>query len=302
MRILVTGASGFVGRHAAAELVRMDAEVHVVTRNGASAFGICHHIDLLERDCAKLLLKAVRPDIVLHLAWCVAHGKFWTDPANLDWTGTTLALARAAADVGVRRFIGVGTCYEYDWPKTDDCKEFETPLARHTLYDTAKTSCRGLLEAYLEATSTAFVWARLFYLYGPGEDQRRLVANIARALAAGEDANCTLGTATRDYMHVRDAGAALAKTAVGTVRGVVNIGSGVGVRVAEIATILGQIARRPDLVHLGALPDRTDEPPRIVANVDRLRFEVGFQTKFDIVSGLGTTFEYWKRCATHAAN
>jgi nucleoside-diphosphate-sugar epimerase len=85
---------------------------------------------------------------VLHLAWCVTPGQVWTDPANLDWAAASLRLARAAAEVGVRRFVATGTCYEYDWPADAACIEGVTPIRAHTLYDATKAGgmSRGLLK------------------------------------------------------------------------------------------------------------------------------------------------------------
>jgi len=275
-------------------LAAVGVEVHGVARGPQATPCIHHQANLLDPGRVYSLLKTIRPDAVLHLAWCAEHGKFWNDPANQVWAEATFALAQVAADAGVRRFVGTGTCFEYDWPKEGDCGEFKTPVIRHTPYDVAKTECCTRLEAYFRSAGVAFAWARLFFLYGPGEDQRRLVASVARALVLGQKAQCTRGVVTRDYIEVRDAGAALAAITLGTIQGPVNVGSGKGVRVADIATMLGRLAGRPDLVELGVLPDRPDDPPRIVANINRLQLEVGFRSKFDLESGLAAALEYWR--------
>jgi nucleoside-diphosphate-sugar epimerase len=293
MRVLVTGASGFIGRHAVAALQRAGAEVHAVARERAPLDCPWYCMDLLEPANARSVVRQVRPDAVLHLAWCVEHGRFWTDPANADWVGATLVLARAAIEEGVQHFTGVGTCYEYDWPANGDCSEAETPVVGHTLYDIAKTSCRGVLDALFAAHGLDFAWARLFFLYGPDEDARRLVASVAKALVKGEAARCSQGLAVRDFMDVRDAGEALAALTLARLAGAVNVASGEGVRISEVASLLGRLAGRPELIKLGALPDRPDEPRRIVADVTRLREELGFRSRHDLESGLRTALDYW---------
>ncbi|HEY2662592.1 MAG TPA: NAD(P)-dependent oxidoreductase, partial [Caulobacteraceae bacterium] len=265
MRVLVTGASGFVGRHVVTALMKAGAEVHAVARESAPLDCPWYCLDLLNPANARDVVRQVRPDAVLHLAWCVEHGRFWTDPANADWVAATMVLARASIEAGVRRFTGVGTCYEYDWPSASDCDERTTPLIGHTLYDIAKNSCRSVLDALFATHGLDFAWARLFFLYGPEEDDRRLVASVANALARGEPARCSQGLAVRDFMDVRDAGAALAAITLSGLTGAVNVGSGEGARVADVASLLGRLAGRPDLIKLGALPDRPDEPLRIVA-------------------------------------
>jgi nucleoside-diphosphate-sugar epimerase len=294
MRVLVTGASGFVGRQAVSALLATGAEVHAVSRQPLPIDCAWHGVDLLDPDAAVGLVRQIRPDAVLHLAWCVGHGLFWTDPANTQWVAATLALARAAAKAGCRRFVGVGTGYEYDWPAASDCIEGVTPLAGHTPYDIAKAECRAALETLFAGQGVGFAWARLFFLYGPHEDPRRLVSSVARALVRGEPAPCSHGLAVRDFMDVRDAGAALAAITLSGVTGAINVGSGFGARIAEVASTLGDLAGRPDLIKLGALPDRADEPPRIVADVTRLTEEVGFRPRFDLQHGLKDALAFWK--------
>jgi nucleoside-diphosphate-sugar epimerase len=195
----------------------------------------------------------------------------------------------------VRRFVGVGTCYEYDWPDDAPCVEDGTPLRPHTLYDAAKAGLACVLRRYFAATGVAFAWARLFYLYGPGEDPRRFAPSVARALLRGERARCTRGEAVRDFLDVRDAGAALARLVACDYRGDVNVGSGVPTRLSEIAKGLAAAAGRPDLLDLGALPDRPDEPPFVVADVRVLRQQVGFEPQFDLEAGLRAVVEDWRR-------
>ncbi|MBV8663599.1 MAG: NAD(P)-dependent oxidoreductase, partial [Hyphomicrobiales bacterium] len=175
------------------------------------------------------------------------------------------------------------------------CVEGVTPLRVHTLYDAAKASLAATLRAYFATTAMRFAWARLFYLYGPGEDGRRFVPQVARALLRGEPARCTRGEVMRDFLDVRDAGAALAALAVSDHSGDVNIASGKPVRVAEIAERLAKAAGRPDLLDLGALPDRPDEPPFVVADVRVLREEVGFEPQFDLDAGLAAALDFWRQ-------
>ncbi|MBV8472238.1 MAG: NAD(P)-dependent oxidoreductase [Hyphomicrobiales bacterium] len=298
-KILLTGGSGFVGRMTAAALIEAGHDVHVASRRPARgavpAEATVHAVDLSQEDTARRLIAAIAPEVVLHLAWCVIPGQFWTDPANLDWLAASLRLARAAAEGGVRRFVGAGTCFEYDWPADTPCIEEVTPLRVHTLYDAAKSSLAATLRAYFATTATRFAWARLFYLYGPGEDERRFVPQVARALLRGERARCTRGEAMRDFLDVSDAGAALAGLAASDYSGDVNVASGTPIRLAEIAQRLAKAAGRPDLLDLGALPDRADEPPFVVADVRILREEIGFEPRFDLDAGLARALDFWRQ-------
>lgn len=295
MRVLVTGASGFVGRHVLAPLVASGAEVFAVSRNDLTAEGVCHiRGDLLVEGSVRPLLEMVRPDLILHLAWCVEHGRFWTDTANLDWVRATLSLARAAADVGVKRFVATGTCYEYDWPETGDCVEDVTPLAAHTLYDVSKDATRRILESFCQQHGIEFSWARLFFLYGPDEARSRLVSSLALSLLAGKPAAMSSGRAVRDFMDVRDAGAALAQLSLSAVQGPVNIASGQAHSIREIAERLANLSGRPELLQVGALADREGEPRRITACVKKLRDEVGFVSARELDQGLLQALDSWR--------
>ena len=268
---------------------------------GLSAF----YADLLKPGEAERIVAGARPDLILHLAWCVEHGRFWTDPANNDWLNASMALAEAAVRNGVRRFIGVGTCFEYDWPADGECHENATPLKSHTLYDMCKAGLRSRLDELCTAAGMDFAWARLFHLYGADEHPDRLVADIARRVGAGEPAACSTGLALRDYMDVRDAGAGLVALALSNVTGSVNVASGQAVSIAEIARLIGDIAGRPDLIRLGERPDRANEPARIVADTHRLRCEIGFQPSISLRAGLTDAVAGWRsvrstRCSADA--
>lgn len=285
-----------MGRAAIAPLLAAGADLHVVSRSAseASLGGTWHSADLLNADEVRRLVFSVKPDLVLHLAWCVEHGLFWKDPANLDWVAASTCLARTAAEVGTTRFVGVGTCYEYDWPETDNCSERNTPLAPHTLYDVSKDALRRMLEVFCADNRMSFAWARLFFLYGPGEAQGRLVSSVARAMARGERADTSRGLAIRDFMDVRDAGSALAQLALSKIDGAINIASGEGLRISDLVERIGKAAGRSDLVNLGALPDRAAEPPRIVADTWRMREELAFKPAIDLEQGLRDALNYWR--------
>lgn len=296
MRVLVTGASGYLGDKAVGALVKRGIDVTGVGRSPAPrSHGIrWHQADLLDPSAARAVVESVRPTHILHLAWYVEHGKFWQAAQNLAWVGATLNLATAAVASGCRRFVGIGTCYEYDWPEDADCDEGVTPVAPNTLYGTAKDATRRVLEAWCRQEGCEFAWGRLFFPYGAGESPNRLVPSLARALLRGEEAKCSSGLVYRDFIEIRDVAEALASLLVASVDGAVNIGSGEAVRIRDIAQKLARLAGREDLLKIGALPDRPFDPPRVVASVDRLRHDVGFIPSVSLDEGLAAALDYWK--------
>lgn len=276
-RILVTGATGFIGAAAAHDLALAGHEVHGVTASGrAGPPGVVmHRVNLLDPAAPAALLRGLRPTHLLHAAWDVTHGAYWTAPANLGWLAAGALLLRDFLAAGGTRALGVGTCAEYAWDGAL-YPEATAPLRPATPYGRCKLA---LGEAFAAAgqmgASTA--WARLFFPYGPGDGPQRFLPELRRKLRAGEAVDTTAGTQIRDFIHVEDAGRALAALLLSPVAGAVNIGTGEGVALREVALELAAaLGADPGLLRFGALPIRPGDPPALVAGVARLRDEVGF--------------------------
>jgi nucleoside-diphosphate-sugar epimerase len=280
-RVLVAGATGFIGQHIPPLLRACGYETHVTARGGLPETpGItAHAVDLLRQGEAQRLIRDLRPAIIIHTAWYVAHGRFWTAPENTDWLEASTALAAYAAEAGARRFVGIGTCAEYATEAGDDAYPWpETRrIAPATPYGEAKATLARRLKEIAEGRARfSFAWARLFHLFGPGENPARLVPSIMLALREGREAQCASGRPVRDFISTQNAAAAITALATSDVTGPVNIGSGAPISIAAMARLIAEIAGRPYLLRLGALPDRPNEAPYMVAHTGRLRREVGF--------------------------
>jgi nucleoside-diphosphate-sugar epimerase len=242
----------------------------------------------------------VGPSHLLVLAWCTDHGRFWSDPANLDWARATLALVRAFADAGGHRAVMAGSCTQYTWDESvlgsdGVLSEAVTPRRATHLYGRAKQATTDVLEAWSARVGLSYATALLFFPYGPHEHPDRLVPSVTRRLLAGKPAETTAGAQVRDFIHVRDVGAALAALLDGPVAGSVNVGSGHGHSVADVARAVARALGREDLLRLGALPMREDEPAAVVADVHRLRHEVGFVPSLDLEAGVRDAVGWWRR-------
>jgi nucleoside-diphosphate-sugar epimerase len=291
-RVLVTGASGFIGRRTLAPLLAAGHEVHAVarTRVGGPEGVRWHAADLLASPAE--VVEEVAPDVLLHLAWYAEHGRFWTAPENVRWVEASLALLRAFAGAGGRRAVVAGTCAEYDWTAGDAVlSEAATPLAPATLYGAAKRGLHEVARAHAAQAGYALAWGRVFFLYGPDEAPGRLFASVARALLAGERARTTAGTQVRDFLHADDVGAAFAALASSDVEGAVNVASGEGVALRDVVAQIAAAAGRPDLLDVGALVQRPGEPARLVADTARLRDEVGFRPARGLSAGIASAVD-----------
>lgn len=296
--VLLSGASGFVGRQIANALVdEYDVELHAVGRRTVEILPSIrfHKADLLDEIAVDAVLRAVRAEVLVHAAWYVEHGEFWTAPVNRRWLASGRLLAKSFYREGGRRVVALGSMAEYNWTSNQPMIETTTPLAPGTLYGRCKRDMFQALQRIASEWEGEFAWARLFNLYGEYEDPRRFVPYIIRSLLAGEQARCTHGRQVRDYLNVREVGRAIAALALSPVRGPVNIASGVAVTQAEVAEMLAKMCRASHLLALGAVPAPADEPAELLADVNRLSQEVGFQPLTTLEQGLANAVAYWQR-------
>jgi nucleoside-diphosphate-sugar epimerase len=297
-RVLVTGASGFVGRRAIAPLLARGFEVHAVGRSvpaGAGAGGegaIWHAADLLDAAARRTLVARVGASHLLHLAWYAEPGVVWAARENASWVAATIGLVDEFAAAGGVRATLAGTCAEYGWGAPQPLRE-DAPLAPATYYGACKDATRRVVEGLTEIAGVSLAWGRIFFLYGPCEDPRRLVASVARALAAGKRAPTSAGTQRRDFLHVDDVAGAFAAILDCDVRGPVNVASGEAVTVRSIVEALAGAAGRPELLDVGALPNRPGDPAEIAADIGRLRDDVGFAPRWSLADGLVDTMCWW---------
>jgi nucleoside-diphosphate-sugar epimerase len=297
VRVLLTGASGFIGSHVARLLVREGCEVHALVRASTNLWRIHDVRSKLQLVTGDLCDPATRdelaerkPESCIHLGWYATPGLYLRAPENVDLMAGTLKLAMRLAETGCRRFVGVGTCFEYD---TDaGYLSEDTPLAPAFPYSAAKAGAYLALRCLPGPMAVA--WARLFYLYGPYENEGRLVPSVVRALLAGNSAQCTLGEQIRDYLHVEDVASALWATAKSSLTGAVNVGSGKPITVAAVVREIGELLGKRDLVELGALSSPPGDPPFVCADSRKLRTETSWQPRFDLRMGLKNTVDWWR--------
>jgi nucleoside-diphosphate-sugar epimerase len=235
----------------------------------------------------------LEPEVLIHLAWYAKHGEFWSSLENVAWVEATLALMRTFLAAGGRRAVLLGTCAEYEWSR--ELYSEDAPANPATLYGVCKHALQTIASAYAEQTGMSLAWARLFFLYGPHEAPGRFVPSIVRALLRDEPAKMSAGTQRRDFLHVADAAAALVALAESPVTGTVNVASGTGVELREVARRIAERVGGDGRIEFGALSSSAVDPPSLVADVRRLRDEVGWQPGVGLDDGLHDAIEWWRR-------
>lgn len=296
-KVLLTGATGFIGRHCLSSLLTRGFEVHAVSSGeelkDAPPEVRWHKADLLNSSQVEELTGQIKATHLLHAAWYAVPGKYWTSLENIRWVKASLELMQAFAHNNGRRAVMVGSCAEYDW-RYGYCSEDVTPLAPQTLYGVCKHSLRMMLESFSRERGLSAAWGRIFFLYGPHEPEERLVASVTRSLLKGERARCSHGKQVRDFLYVKDVADALAALLDSSVEGAVNVASGQPVALSTIIQTIAEKIGLADSVEFGVIESPMSEPPLIVGNVGRLRDEVCWRQRYDLQMGVDETIRWWR--------
>jgi nucleoside-diphosphate-sugar epimerase len=297
-RVLVTGAGGFVGTPCVGALVDAGYEVHGVLPTGVTGPGqpgvTWYSADLLDPAQVRDVMSETRPSHLLHLAWFVAHGDYWTSPENLRWLQAGLDLAREFADAGGRRAVMVGTGAEYDSSSPPFVEEV-TPLRPATLYGAAKAGLHLGAKAYMAGRGLSFAWAHLFYLFGPHEASDRLVPSAIDALLKGQPFVCRNPEDVRDFLYVDDVASALVALLSSDVQGDVNTASGEAVKVRTLINEVASELGRNDLVRCLEAPHQGIAPSVIAADTHRLTREVGWAPPHTRREAITATVAWWRQ-------
>jgi nucleoside-diphosphate-sugar epimerase len=296
-RVLLTGASGLIGRHAGSALVERGYEVHAVARHpppGRDGHLNWHAVDLFDLRATEDLVAKLVPTHLLHLAWDTEPGVYLTSDVNERWREVSAALLEAFGRHAGRRAVLAGTCFEYDWSAASEPLTEGAPLRPRSPYGVAKDALRRDAEGVAADADLSLAWGRVFFLFGPGEHPRRLVASIAQRLLAGEPAPCSDGRQVRDFLFSAEVARAFVALLDSPTRGPVNIASGTGVAVRHLAELVGSAAGRPDLLQFGALPRAPDDPPRVVGDATRLREDIGWRPVVTLSEAVARTVTSWR--------
>jgi dTDP-6-deoxy-L-talose 4-dehydrogenase (NAD+) len=268
--VILTGATGFVGRQIHRWLADAGHDVSVVLRPGSEERLIVpveQKTRLMSPDLFaeseewwRAALTGV--DVIVHCAWYVVPGKYLDAAENFDCVSGTLRMAHAAAAVGVRHFVGVGTCFEYRLPS--EALSVDSELSPATVYAACKLSVYHMLTQFFAKQGTNFSWCRLFYLFGEGEHPARLVPYVRERLDNGEVARLSAGTQRRDFLDVVQAGAMIADVVATGQSGAINICSGKSTTIRQLVEAIADEYGRRDLLEFGTAAIHPSDPAAVV--------------------------------------
>jgi nucleoside-diphosphate-sugar epimerase len=296
-RVLVTGATGFIGRMALPALHRRGFEVVALSSRADARRPDVDGVEWVAGDLltdAERIVADVAPTHLLHLAWYAEPGAFWTSDENLRWVKASVAMLPPFGAGGGQRAVFAGSCAEYEWGEETHCVEDVTPVAPATLYGASKHALHVAADAYARAAGVSLAWGRVFFVFGPHEHPARLVSSVARALVRGEPAETSHGEQVRDFLCSVDLGDAFAALLASPVEGPVNLASGQARPIRALVEDVARAAGRAELLHLGARPAPEGEPRALTADVTRLRDEVGWAPAAPLEQRIAETVAWWR--------
>ncbi|MGH9545870.1 MAG: NAD-dependent epimerase/dehydratase family protein [Terriglobales bacterium] len=293
-RILITGASGFIGSHLCQRLLQEQDEVHAIYRTQTppeNSGARWWRADLSDESAVRALFRDIRPDVIFHLASHVKGAPnlehvLPTFRSNLQSTVNLLTLA---AERGCRRMVITGSLAE---PEPENGELF--PSAP---YAAAKWASSGYARMFHALYQLPVVIARVFMVYGPAQqDLTKLIPYVILSILRGEMPKISSGGRPVDWIYVSDVidGFMALAEKPGIDGGTFELGSGSMISIRDIVQQLAAVVDPKAKVEFGALADRPLEPTRL-AKVEETFARLGWKPKVSLREGLERTVDWYKR-------
>jgi len=312
-RALITGVSGFAGRHLARRLLDDGWEVAGTVRSRTSGVPEVaeHRIEIDDRGALRALVDAVAPDVVFHLA-AIVDTVTTPDVVELHRANTlgTVAVLEALRDTGARpRVLYASSAFAYGHTAADEqpVRE-EQPLRPLTSYGSSKVAGEAIALQFGRETGTEVLVTRAFQHTGPGHVGAYALADWARQLAEIEAGprrgaiRCGNIDVERDYCDVRDVAAAYAAVAArGAAGAVYNVASGEPVTMRALLEGLIRAFGIDVAIEVDPARLRRVDQPRFFADVSRLRADTGWEPEHPLDDTLAALADFWRRRIAAAA-
>lgn len=268
--ILLTGATGFVGRHLLLQLINNGFLIRVVIRKGKEHLlpkntlieSIIVSDDLFKEDESFWKDACLNVDILLHCAWYAEPGKYQESLKNFDCLNGTYEIIKGATEAKIKKFVGIGSCSEYEI--SNNPLTINSPLNPKTPYAACKASTYLMLSQWCSMNQIDFAWCRLFYLYGDGEHPSRLYPYINSQLDADMVVEMSSGKQIRDFLNVEEAARKIIKISLNDSQGAFNICSGKGISIKDFAENIADKVQKKYLLKFGVRKDNPFDPPFVV--------------------------------------
>ena len=292
LRVVMTGATGFIGSAILGELLARGVQVTVLLRRDSSnarlacmaGFESLTYTDLFNEDVLNSL-HIGNPDIFINCSWRGVSGQDRNKAFQItDNLPMTLDTVKLAASIGCRHWIGLGSQAEYG--NQNRRLDENAPLVPTTIYGKAKLAAGVASLALCEVHNMTGSWLRIFSTYGPEDAPHWFLPYVIQEFLAGRAPKLTMCDQLWDYLYVKDAARAVCAIANGTKGGVFNLGSGFSRPLKEyIEAIRIELGTLIEPVY-GAIPYRQDQVMHLEADISRLTEATGWTPNVSMLQGI----------------
>lgn len=293
-KVLITGATGFIGGNVALGLVQKGYKVFAPSNSLSlpKIEGLIQiKLDLFDTVAVEKFLAENKFENLIHLAWYTG-AKCHSSDVNMDWTELSIKLLKSFKENGGKKALFAGSMSEYDF-SYGYLKEDLTPLTNPSLYGKCKASLYEIASAYAKQSDLDFKWARIFNVYGPYEKKSRLMPSVICSILNNEDVKVSPCTKTQDYLHVFDTASGIVELFESSVQGAVNISSGTPIKLKVIVEKIAEIMEYKGKILYGAIPTNFEDNFVVGCN-EKLINEVGWEQKLSLEDGLKQTIDWWR--------
>ena len=295
-KVLVTGASGFLGTHLLDELVKLKYETLAISRSKKKEKSE-DSITWLKANLSQpmtymLKVKEFNPEVVIHLAWQdIPDFSFESSNNNLNQSLEFLSFISNLSNC--KKILVSGSCWEINQTRGKFSDEDQIRTVKNFIW--AKNSLLSWLEKRCSEKNIKFSWFRIFYVYGPRQREESLIPSILKSLKLGELPPIKTPSASSDYIFVKDVvNAFVLALSKDTMSGVYNLGTGKPSSVIEICGLSELIALDSDKLtkKLKEKCKLEKETTTYLADITKTTHALGWKPKVSLEQGIKETWQF----------
>ena len=291
MKILLTGATGFIGRYVVDRLIFKGIDFVTIGRKNPNLSREHINADLLSTNSFDQIVEEAQATHLIHLAWFAEHGKYWTSPLNNKWTESTVKLIEAFCNLKGQGVVVAGTCAEYDW-SSGYCSEKSTLIKPQTLYGQAKDETRKLVFSICDQNNVCCAWGRIFFPYGKEEHPQRLIPSLISVFRGERPPFGVNSSQYRDLLYAHDVAEAFIFLLLSGKIGVFNISSGKPIQIIDVVYKIATILDKNPKTILDLATERPGEPILLVGKNSKLK-SLGWKPEYTLDKGLKEVIKHY---------